>query len=80
MAYTNGREILLSKLVGARIPKKDPHGGHTTYRPRSLVRQSALKPITNQPTDGSDINILVAILQCPEIFREEPTLKINDLV
>ena len=30
------------------IAKKDPHGGHSTYRPKSLVRQSALIPTTNQ--------------------------------
>ena len=31
-----------------RISQKDPHGGQSTYRPRSLVRQSALTPTTNQ--------------------------------
>ena len=30
--------------------RKTPHRGHSTYRPRSLVRQSALTPPTNQPT------------------------------
>ena len=37
--------------IRTMIPQKDPHGGHSTYRPRSLVRQSALTPSTNQPTE-----------------------------
>ena len=31
--------------------RQTPQGGHSTYRPRSLVRQLALIPITNQPSE-----------------------------
>ena len=31
------------------VCQKDPHGGHSTYGLRSLLRQSALIPTTNQP-------------------------------
>ena len=38
-----------SRKYGLGSLRKTPHGGHSTYRPRSLMRQSALTPTTNQP-------------------------------
>ena len=40
-----------SRKYGLGALRKTPHGGHPTYWPRSLVRQSAINPTTNnQPT------------------------------
>ena len=44
-------EIVFSKIrvnTGYDPLERPPHGGYSTYRPRSLVRQSALTPTTNQ--------------------------------
>ena len=49
-----------TRVNTARIHQKDPH---STYRPRSLVRQSALTPTTNQPTILPLSNFLPHIFQ-----------------
>ena len=42
--------LRISRKYGLGSLRKTPHRGHSTYRPRSLARQSALIPTTNQPT------------------------------
>ena len=36
--------------IWAKIPQKEPHAEHSTYKPRSLVRQSALTPTPHHTT------------------------------
>ena len=38
--------------TGQESLRKTPHGGHSFYRHRSLARQSALIPTTNQPKNN----------------------------
>ena len=46
-------KILDSRKYGLGSLRKTPHLGHSTSRPRSLVRQSALIPTTSQPTENT---------------------------
>ena len=48
---TNIRQQNITRRTETRLLRKNPHKGHFTYRPRSLVKQLALKPTTNQPTE-----------------------------
>ena len=38
------------------MPKKETHGGHTTYGPGSHKRKIELGPTTNQPFKGIDLS------------------------
>ena len=40
--------VFLGNSRKYRIPQKDSHGGHSTHKPRSLVKQSALKNLQQQ--------------------------------
>ena len=55
------------------IPYEDPHGGHFTHMPRSLVRKSALEPTTSQPIQAH--NIVYAPFESYEI--QQHTFKTN---
>ena len=43
--------------------RKTPHGEHSTHRPRYLVRQSALKPTTNETIHANFTLILKISMQ-----------------
>ena len=45
-------------VISTQTLERPPHVAHYNYRPGSLMRQSALTPTTNQPTQTSPKGLL----------------------